>query len=288
MDVARWVIYALLSTLTAAVGIICLVLRWHEVGISLLSAGIASALFLTQKVVDDLSQRGDRASSATAFAELGALVKEQAAGIANLRHDVAAVAAGLGQQADTRVTIARHLTAESMELIRQLSDDEPLEIDAVGISLKQLIDDHEATFTSRRRLRARLVILDPGSATFDLSVTQEGRDATVMRGQVKHVLAAVARIVKARRDAGWDDGVEIRLLDGIMTTTGIRVAETWFFRPRFVNESNSFQFFFERYDSSSPECYRMVTTHFATLWDLAHPVRSGAQPAKRLTGTRDA
>jgi hypothetical protein len=193
----------------------------------------------------------------------------------------------LGQGADERVAASRHLTGESTQLIAQLGDDDTLEIDAIGISLKQLLVDHEATFTNRRLVRARLILLDPSSAMFNISVRQEGRDAAVMRAQLEYVYSAVSRILKERKDAGWDAGVEVRLLDGIMTVTGMRLAETWFFRPRFANESNNFQFFFERYDSTAPECFKMVSTQFTTLWEMARPVRIGVSSARKLTRGRN-
>lgn len=286
-DVSRWVIYALLSTLTMAIGIVCLALDWREVGISLLSGGIASALFLVQKVVDDLSQRAERTAGAAALAEMSRVIQTHESKLDGIRRALATIAGQSDDGADNRVTMARHLTAESTQVIGQLGDAETLELDAVGISLKQLMIDHEQTFTTRRNLRVRLIILDPRSTMFEAAVTQEGRDAAVMREQVKYVLAGTGRIARKRRDAGWEPGIEIRLLDGVMTTTGIRVDGTWFFRPRFANESNSFQFFFERYDSTAPECFRMLNAHFATLWEMARPARGGAALARRTAGAAD-
>jgi hypothetical protein len=286
-DVSRWVIYALLSTLTVAIGIVCLAVDWRDVGISLLSGGIASALFLVQKVVDDLSQRGDRAAGTAAMNELSRLIQEHEIKLDGIRRALTSIAAHVDDGADNRVTMARHLTVESTQVIDQLGEAETVELDGVGISLKQLLVDHETTFTTRQNLRVRLIILDPRSALFDAAVAHEGRDAAVMREQVKYVLAAAGRIVRKRREAGWDSGIEVRLFDGIMTTTGIRVADTWFFRPRFANESNSIQFFFERYDSTAPECCRMLNAHFTTLWEKARPARGGMALSRRSAGTAD-
>jgi hypothetical protein len=270
LDVARWVIYALLSALTVAIGFVALAQKQSDLGISFLAGGIASILFLFQKVVDDLAASGRDAKLAIAYTAL-----MQSFGSLDSRTRILAdqfhqVRSRLAQAADDRVIFARHLTEESRALIAMHEQSEPLEIDAIGISLKQFLIDHATLLRTSPWIQARLLILDPETQFFDASVGQEGRNPQRMREQIQLSLQILADVRRARdADKELRGEVELRWIDASMTTTGVRVGRTWFIRPRFQNEANSFKFFFERYDASSPKTLEMVSAHFDALWDDA-------------------
>lgn len=274
IDFARWAVYGLLSSLAIAIGSVFLAMQKDEIGISLLAAGLSSLLFLVQKVVDDLAANDDRQDQVRA---LNALNERIGTTLTPTRIEAAvgAAYARLGAGADTRVTFSRHLSNESMATLRDLPDDAPVTIDAIGISLKQLFVDHEAALLERRDILARLILLDPNCPEFDKQVRHEGRDAMVMRKQITYVTEAARAVNEQRSQKGWGPSVDLRLFDGIMTVTGMRLNDSWYFRPRLANESNSFQFFFERYDTSAPQCFKVVSSHFDVLWGDAHA--SGTQ-----------
>lgn len=279
IDAARWAIYGLLSVLAVAIGAVFLAIGSNEIGISLLAAGLTSMLFLVQKVVDDLATNDERARQLGAFEALNERISTTLTP-AKIELAVGSAYARLGAGADSRVTFSRHLSVESMATLNGLTADAPVEIDAIGISLKQFFVDHERILTSRRDTKARLILLDPECPEFEKQVRHEGRDARVMRDQIAYVVAAARTVNVARALKTWDPGVEVRLFDGIMTVTGMRINECWYFRPRFANESNSFQFFFERYDASAPECFKIVSSHFEVLWAESHEL---SEPDESVT-----
>lgn len=273
LDIARWTIYGLLSILTIVIGALLLASQQSDAGISLVTAGVTSLLFLTQKVVDDIASAEQLRNSHNAIK----LLEEHLTSTLSpqrLEEAIGATYAALGAGADTRVTFSRHLASETLTAVKKVEPSGSVEIDAIGISLQQMMHDLGQVMLARRRIGVRMIVLDPTCDDFDRQVRHEGRDPSVMRAQIQNVRNLVSEINRSRVEKGLQECVELRMLDSVMTVTGIRINGCWHFRPRLADESNSFQFFFERYDSSAPKCVAVISGHFEALWREAQPSKT--------------
>jgi len=181
--------------------------------------------------------------------------------IDGLRRNLALSAAADGRVFD------RHPENEVAELIDNQRG--KLRIEVMGLTLRPFVRDQLERIEKKDSAHLRLLVQDPGHATFASVCDQESRD---QRRMVEEALTTTKQVLEANHSRG--DGkswiAEVRWFSEFPTLTITRVGGVLYARPRFMREAHQGRVFFERYIVEEGAPFEIHAGHFLAAWDAAY------------------
>ncbi len=170
-----------------------------------------------------------------------------------------------------RFYFVQHPKWQVAAAIEAVAQGRTLEIEAIGINLKAFVEDHLDTIKGREGAKLHIVVPAPDSPNLKLMCKREGRDLSTVKDEIQfttqNIIAASAQ------------GAQIKWQTDIATITMVRVNNSIFWRPRFVNDDRlTNTFYHEVQRSANRKLFDALQEEFNLLWkDGADPNASGTK-----------
>lgn len=159
----------------------------------------------------------------------------------------------------------RDLVTKCIDDARKVGD---LQIDAIGINLGSLYNDHLKHIVGLHTAKVRIILPNPESTSFANMCAREGRDRKVTADRID----ALTKTLVFGDDAGR---VAVRWSNDPSTITLVRVNNTIVWRPRFFNDDKSSEHFYCVFDRALHEkMFKMTEEEYDELWSESTAVRS--------------
>jgi hypothetical protein len=281
---SKTIIYLLVSALVFLLGLVLLVsFKEHvtmlSISTSIIAGGISSIAFGINRYLEEVDSKKSSDILGQSLEGLRGDLNHLDEALQGIR-----TLGALATNPNDRRILDRHPDDEFRKELGSIRRNKHIDVDVIGLSLKQFCVDFLDELVLRDQISVRLLVQHPFETTFALVCHQEAREERAMLEEVlvitekilKLSATMIERDISGTQDIDHARKFEIKWFPLVPSITLTRLNQVMFVRARYLEEANHPPMFFETYYQEEGRCFDSYLVYFNNAWD------DGVQPTLEL------